>query len=323
MKKDYLVSVIVPVYEAEKYIVQCIESIQAQTHSNLEIVLVDDGSTDTSLQICTEYASRDSRIRVIHQSNKGVSAARNAGLDIITGDYYTFVDSDDELYPNAVELLLNNILAYHADIASCVKDTIAVDGSVASPYANHMVKVYSGLDMLELSLDGERQTNSACAKLFNRNKFSSIRFENGKSINEDGYYLFQCYTLKPCVIQHNESIYKYYIRSNSNSRNTFSEKYFDMLYFAERKKEIVNSNFPELKEKLITMEVSAHLFFLEILCRTCDKKYKKAQDDSILLVKKFYRVFQCINQHERRIAWIVAHGLYPLYKWVVRLKYYR
>lgn len=320
MTSNPLVSVIVPVYGTENYLSTCIESIIAQTYNNLEIILVDDGSKDNSGAICDDYAEKDARIVVIHKSNNGVSAARNTGLDHANGDFFTFVDSDDELYPNAIEFLLKDIFDYNADMASAVKTAVYPDGNETNPYTNHESKIYEGLDMLMLSLDGERQTNSACAKLFNRAKFCSVRFEEGKSINEDGFYLFQCYTLKPTVIQHNESVYKYYIRSNSNSRNEFSEKYLDMLYFAEKKKEIVNKCFPELNSKVVTMEISTHLFFLEILCRTTEKKYDKYVRNSIDFVRKNLKTFKCINSHEMKMARIVGNGLYPLYKLAYRVR---
>lgn len=321
--QDSKISVIVPVYNSEAYLPACIESIMNQTHRNLEIILIDDGSKDGSLDVCKNYASKDDRITVIHQENCGVSAARNKGLAHMTGEYFAFVDSDDALKSNALEFLLTDILLYRADMASAVKSTVGTDGKVTSIYEDGSLHVYSELDMLKLSLDGERQTNSACAKLFKTKTFRTVRFVEGKSINEDGFFLFQCYLLKPTVVQHNESIYLYYIRNGSNSRNGFSDKYFDMLYFCDRKKEIICRDYPELSDKLITMEVSVHLFFLEILCRTTERKYKKAEKDSVALVKKHYAEFVCMNKHERQMAWIVAHGLYPLYKQFVRIKYYR
>ena len=317
------VSIIVPIYNSEKYLPACIESIANQTYKNTEILLVDDGSTDNSLKICTQFAAADARIKVLHQENRGVSAARNKGLENMTGEFFAFVDSDDELKENAIDFLMNDILQHHADMASAVKSLVGADGTISSIYEDHSLNIYSGKDMLRLSLEGERQTNSACAKLFRYSTFHAVRFAEGKSINEDGFYLFQCYALLPTVVQHNESIYLYYIRSGSNSRNAFSDKFFDMLYFCEKKKDIVKRDFPELSKHLITMEVSVHLFFLEILCRTTEKKYKEAQNESIRIVKKYYPVFCCMNKHERQMAWIVAHGLYPLYKWAVRLKYYR
>ena len=101
-----LVSVIVPVYRVENYLRTCIDSILAQTYSDLEVILVDDGSPDGCPAICDEYAKQDARVRVIHQKNAGLSAARNAGLDLCQGEYITFIDSDDFVHPRFVELLL-------------------------------------------------------------------------------------------------------------------------------------------------------------------------------------------------------------------------
>ena len=100
------ISIIIPVYQVEKYIKRCLDSILSQTYSNLEIILIDDGSRDMSGKICDEYAIKDSRIKVIHQDNAGVSVARNKGLDICTGDYVTFVDSDDFLEPLMYEKMI-------------------------------------------------------------------------------------------------------------------------------------------------------------------------------------------------------------------------
>lgn len=320
---DAKVSIIVPIYNSEAYLPICIESIMHQTYKNIEILLIDDGSTDSSFEICAKYADIDERIKVFHQENKGVSAARNKGLDNMTGVFFSFVDSDDTLEVNAISLLVNDILQNNADIASAVYSMVLSNGKIMRIYENHMLNIFSGMDMLRLSLEGDRQTNSACAKLFRHSVFHAIRFIEGRSINEDGFFLFQCYTLQPTVVQHNESIYLYYVHEGSNSRTDFSDKYFDMLYFCDQKKEIILKNFPELSDNLITMEVSVNLFFLEILCRTNDKKYIEAQKNSIRLVKKHYYAFRCKNRHERQMAWIVAHNLFPIYKMAVRFRYYR
>ena len=111
-----LVSIIVPVYGTEAYLIACIESLCKQTYENIQMILVDDQSFDNCPQICDDYAKKDSRITVIHQENKGVSGARNTGLAHAIGEYVMFVDSDDELYSNAVEVLLGDALKYGADI---------------------------------------------------------------------------------------------------------------------------------------------------------------------------------------------------------------
>ena len=320
---DRKVSVIVPVYNSEAYLPRCIESIQRQSYPNLEILLVDDGSTDASLTVCRDYARGDPRVRVIHQENRGVSAARNAGLDAMTGDCFTFVDSDDALLEHAVALLLEDLTAHDAALSLALKRAVGPDGTVRAVSEDHSLTVRSGTDMLVLSLEGEAQTFSACAKLFDRSFFRSLRFEEGRSVNEDGFFLFQCYTLLPKTVQRGEVVYLYYLRDGSNSRDAVSEKHLDMLYFCERKKETILRDFPELADKLPNMEVRTHLSFLGVLCRTGDKRFADRQRESVRRVKALFPVFQSPKKHERRMAWIVAHGLYPLYKKIVHAKYGR
>ena len=119
MNNNPKISVIVPVYKVEKYLDRCVESIVNQTYKNLEIILVDDGSPDNCPVMCDEWAEKDERIRVIHKENGGLADARNAGMNIATGDYIGFVDSDDWIEPNMYEVLLKNALKYDADISRC------------------------------------------------------------------------------------------------------------------------------------------------------------------------------------------------------------
>lgn len=321
-KFENTVSVIVPVYATEKYLAQCIDSILCQSYSDLEILLVDDGSVDRSSEICDEYAEKDPRIVVIHQPNQGVSAARNTGIDRSKGAYLTFVDSDDELLPNAVEIMLNDLLKHDADISYGVKSSVDLHGNETNIYEDHICSVYEGMQSLMLSLDGERQTNSACAKLFKRSFLGNTRFEAGRCINEDGFFLFECYVKQPKVVQHNICVYRYFIREGSASSNKkFNKKHLDMIYFSERKKEIINNQFPELREKIVNMEVSTHLFFLEVYCRNKDKKYRKYMKNSIKMIRDNYHKYHSINKHERVFSKIVYYGLYPLYKLLIQIRY--
>lgn len=118
-QKTPLISIIVPVYQVKDYVGECVASLLAQTYTNLEILLVDDGSTDGSGEICDRYAERESRVRVIHQENQGPSVARNAGLDTAKGEYVAFVDSDDVVLPDFIEALYRLVKKYQADIAAC------------------------------------------------------------------------------------------------------------------------------------------------------------------------------------------------------------
>ena len=164
-KKPDLVSIIVPVYGAEDYLPACIESLCNQTYPHLEVILVDDQSPDACPAICDAYAEKDRRIRVIHQTNKGVSGARNTGLAAASGDCYLFVDSDDELYPNAVELLVGDMEKYGADIVSGVKIIVDKNGQAQKAHDDGSLTIYRDDEPLLLSLAGDQNTNSACAKL--------------------------------------------------------------------------------------------------------------------------------------------------------------
>ncbi|MBQ7965949.1 MAG: glycosyltransferase family 2 protein [Ruminococcus sp.] len=318
-----LVSVIVPIYNAKQYLPQCIESVLNQSYNNIELILVDDGSTDNSFEVCNEYCKSDNRVIAVRQENTGVSGARNKGIDLAKGEYIAFVDSDDELMADGIKLLVEDAIKYDADMVSAVKRIINPDGSVYSPYDDGKCMIYEGVESVELSLDGERQTNSACAKLFKKSFLGDIRFAEGRSINEDGFFLFECYVKLPKLVQHNICIYNYYVRSNSSTRSGFSEKYFDMLYFCDRKREIINELFPQLNQKMTNQEVTTNIFFLEALCKTKDKAYTKYQKDSIKLIRKNYKSYTTMNEHERKMARIIRYGFYPLYKVAVRLVYYR
>lgn len=319
------VSVIVPVYNSEEYLPMCIESILNQTYKNLEIILVDDGSKDNSLKVCNEYACRDQRIKVIHQENGGVSVARNTGLDASEGEYITFVDSDDELLKNGIQLLVNDIEEFGADVATASKVYITSDKKEVSRNLDNVeeVTVFSGTDALKLSLNIDRRMTSCHGKLFRRQLISDIRYEEGRKINEDIYFVFLCCLKEPVLTYRNEEVYRYYYRDSSATHAVFDDKYFDMLYFAEQRKRMVETYYPKLLDRAICMELGMHLFMLSMLCKTKEPKYRMDEIKSVSYVKSNYKNYFTNNKFEKKFAWIVAHGLYPIYKMVFRLKYCR
>jgi glycosyltransferase involved in cell wall biosynthesis len=289
----------------------------------MEIILVDDQSPDGCPAICDAYAQKDPRIRVIHQKNTGVSGARNAGLDAATGEYILFVDSDDELYPEAVEFLLGNLREHNADIVSGVKRIVGENGSAGDTHDDGTLTVFRDDEPLLLSLAGDRNTNSSCAKLFKASFIQDIRFEEGKNIHEDGFFLFQGYMRKPVLIQHNVAVYQYNVREGSGSREQFSDKYLSMLYFANRKQEIIAAQCPEYIHQANNAVVRAYLQFLQVLCRTDDKKYKDLQKQCVKMVRKLRKYHRPINSHLNRLEWIVWYGMFPVYKKLIRIKYYK
>ena len=138
---DSLISVIVPIYNVEKYLERCVESIINQTYKNLEIILVDDGSPDNCPQMCDDYAKKDSRIKVVHKKNGGLSDARNAGMKVATGEYVSFIDSDDYISLDFYETLLETIVDNDSDIVEC---------SVVKFYENGKFDEYSDDQMIKI-----------------------------------------------------------------------------------------------------------------------------------------------------------------------------
>ena len=178
-----LVSVIVPIYGVEEYLEKCINSIITQTYNNLEIVLVDDGSPDRCPKICDEYARKDSRIKVIHKKNGGLSDARNAGIDCACGEYFIFVDSDDWIESTMVEHLLNTCKKYNVKLAACGRNI--TDGSEIKGKAFEGAEiVYSTEEALNEILSGKSLDVAAWDKIYSRELFDNIRFPVGEN-NED------------------------------------------------------------------------------------------------------------------------------------------
>lgn len=184
-KKQPLISVIVPVYGVERFLDKCVKSIVGQTYRNLDIILVDDGSPDHCPQMCDQWASRDDRIRVIHQSNAGLSAARNTGIDAAHGEYLGFVDSDDHIAPCMYESLLRNLLHEQADISIIGTSLVGEDGQAYVPCEKHC---YMRLDSAQafkyVNIPGYFRV-AAWDKLYRRELFDDVRFPETVRSGED------------------------------------------------------------------------------------------------------------------------------------------
>lgn len=314
-----LLSVIVPVYKAEKYIHRCINSILNQSITDLELILVDDGSPDNSGTICDEYARKNSRIKVFHQKNAGVCAARNKGLENAEGKYVCFVDSDDYLEKNAMEILYIDILSHNADI-SCGLE-IADKNCDEKNLKNGTYEIWKDTDAIKNSLLDNRFTYSVWAKLFKRELIENIRFEEGRKINEDSFFVFSCCMKKPVVVVRNVGIYYQENNPDSVSHSEFSEKFFDILYFSERKQELINEKFPEFKRELNNIVIKANFSMLYMFCRTNKIKYIKDMKKCIKTVKNLKEYFVPLTPQEKRFFFIVTHNLYFVYKIYYNIKY--
>lgn len=188
------VSVIVPVYNGQRYLDKCIASILGQTYSHLELILIDDGSQDSSGDICDRWAAKDPRVKVIHQKNQGVSAARNAGLDVVTGDYIGFVDADDEIAPETYEIALHSICEH--DIAMWDAVTVWSDGR-AEPDTIPLLEQDCTITRRDWTPDLLGQmAGSACRCLYKISCVEGLRFAKGIKFSEDR--LFNLYAMGRC-----------------------------------------------------------------------------------------------------------------------------
>lgn len=227
-----LISVIIPVYKVEKYLNRCLDSVLTQTYHNLEIILIDDGSPDNCGALCDNYAKIDSRIKVIHQVNRGQSAARNVGLENSTGEYVTFVDSDDwikdDYYEYCIELLEENDVDA-IQICFANSNGNSIESSVIPE-----VKVIENKEILQYYMNSSANTGSysVCRCLFKRNLLENIKFREGK-INEDIDFKFKVLAKAKKLIVSNEIKYFYFQGDASTTRGGLRKKDFDLRDAAE------------------------------------------------------------------------------------------
>lgn len=233
------ISVIVPVYNVAPYLKKCLDSIIHQTYTNLEIILVDDGSTDESPQICDEYAAKDKRIVVIHKKNGGQSEARNFGLDICKGEFISFVDSDDWIERDFIEILYNELTRYNSDISIINHNRFSLDGTYNSikSFKNETI---SNIDALKLLIKKEPiQHLLMCGKLYRKELFDGIRFPVGR-IFEEHLICYKIYYKARKITSCNKVLYHYLKRSDSTMGQAVNIDYIPMWseqadYFREKK----------------------------------------------------------------------------------------
>jgi len=254
------ISVIIPVYKTESYLCQCIDSILVQTYTNLEIIIVNDGSPDNCGSICEMYASKDSRIIVIHKENEGVSIARNAGIDIASGDYLTFVDSDDWLEVDAIETLYKNLIEHNADIVCCGFYMVYVE-SIISLNNTKSIFLLTGTEQIIDNFASKKDIGTeVCGKLFKRSVWGKNRFPKGKVIGEDLIVAFNILLSTQKIVVCKAP--KYYCRRRkSSAMNSIKVDYkMDDINSWESVVQIAESKFPQsapdLKGKLMAKKLA-------------------------------------------------------------------
>ena len=220
---EVLISVVVPIYNVEHYLKKCVDSICHQTYRNLEIILVDDGSTDCSGSLCDEFATSDSRIRVIHKSNGGLSDARNAGMELASGEWWMFVDSDDYIAPDTAETLLLAAVENHCEIAVCNMMRIYEDGK-QEPFYCPVTEptIWAG----EQRFETLRQP-SVCNKLFRADLFKELRFPKRKFYEDTFVYHVLAHRANRIALTGLSGYYYLSRRESILGQSQFTDRYFD------------------------------------------------------------------------------------------------
>ena len=239
------ISVIVPVFNVAGYLPQCVDSILSQDYGNLEVILIDDGSTDGSGEICDRYAALDSRVRAIHQKNGGAAAAKNAGLRLATGEYLAFADSDDYLEPGAYGFLMKVLLENGAD---------AVQGSFREVYRNRAEEqriseeILEGYDYL-LRFPKDFSCALLWNKLYRRALFDGVFFEEGHKI-DDEYFTYQGFLQPRKVVRIDRVVYNYRKRASSvmSSPESAERLVLDCLDSAAKRRQRILDTLPQLRE---------------------------------------------------------------------------
>ncbi len=228
-KDNLLISVIVPIYNSERHLEKCINSILNQTYKNLEIILVDDGSTDLSPKMCDAFSVQDSRIKVIHQKNQRQAAARNTGIDVASGDYIMFVDSDDYIAHDMCEYLMNGALSYNADIAICGTINVHLNGNVYFKKERiETITMMNAEEALRSYVDPENNlcSQSPCDKLYKKEVIGNERFPVGKWY-EDLATIYKFVAKASKIVYLNEGKYYYVEHEMSTMKKPFSKHSFD------------------------------------------------------------------------------------------------
>ena len=238
------ISIIIPVYKVEKYLRKCLDSVAAQTYKDLEVLLVDDGSPDGCGAICDEYAGKDERFIVIHKKNEGVARARNSALDLATGDYISFIDSDDWIEENTYEYFMESLDKYGADcvVGRCRKVFDRDDKLEYEEMKPREVNIVSGTEAMRSVLDNG---SAIWNRLFKKQVFETLRFPIGR-INDDEVTVLHAYSDCEKAVFLNEATYLYRIRENSITTSSFSFKKVDVFYNSKENLEFVRQVRPEL-----------------------------------------------------------------------------
>lgn len=314
------ISIVIPVYNVEEHLSKCLDSVLNQTYKDLEIILVNDGSTDYSGTICEDYRQKDSRIKVYHQKNRGVSYARNSGLSQASGDYIGFVDADDWIDRNMYECLANQMEQEAADIA--IGGVYINDQPLVKELEKDGIDASRAIELcLALRENQPVLMAGVCNKLFRRKKMDHLTFQTDLAVGEDMNFLVQACFLADKIVYTTQPVY-HYIQRDGSAVHGYSEKMLtsiqshkQIIKFLEEKGEITLSN-------LVKGRMAREC--LAILYQMLDAEVPVSQVRSVQNMEKQYEVYDVFQKSLKQTLLnrmlVSSYAGYCLRKWMKKLK---
>ena len=311
-----LISVIIPVYNVEPFLSRCLESVTKQDYQNLEIVVIDDGSTDRSGRICEQWAEKDKRVKVFHKENGGLSDARNAGIDCCTGEYISFVDSDDFLEPTCISYLYELVKRSDLCKLSQANHRIIWENNTEHYYTGDQDSILSAHDAAEAVLFHDRVNVSAWGKLYHRSVFDDIRYPKGRLFEDT--YVFGDVLMKTGTYIYGHIPQYNYMKNNPNSivSQSFSEKNLEYIEAAERLAQTIQNRYPDLEAGCTRVVNHARLSVLRYM-EDCDDQCKPIRENlrqEVLSEAKDYIHFPKTPKRDKLAVLLLRLGFTPFYK---------
>lgn len=313
------ISVLVPAYNVALWLPSCLDSILAQTYQNLEIIVVNDGSTDNTGTILDSYAKKNGRIVAIHQKNAGLVAARETGIAHATGDYVTFVDGDDTIAPDMYEHLMANALKYKADISHCGMDFVFPDGHIEPHYGTGRLLVQDNIEGLRELLIGELVEPSLCTKLYARYLVTNSCLDKSVLNNEDLLRNFTLFSRANRIVFEDFCGYQYFQRPGSMSKDS-SKALRNLKHILRARKLIVDNSSEELYPYAMRLWLSTYINAINQKSDDCDEQMEEFCKECRQVLIREKKNTRHLIKRQQIAAWLIIYApwlhkiIYRIYK---------
>lgn len=297
------ISVIVAIYNVENFLNKCIDSIIKQSYNNIEIILVNDGSTDNSKEICDKWAEKDNRIKIINKLNGGLSDARNMGIEKSSGEYICFIDGDDYIDKDMIFKMFKAIRENEAEISICNRYHVFENGNTFIKFEQKEKEIIMTSEEAIFQMNSFKSFDmSACTKMFKRELFEDIEFPKGK-ISEDFYVMYKLFDKADKIVSISDPLYFYYQRNGSITKN---KKFnYDFISAAYEQCIFVEKKYPNLKECVRTSYASANMTSYNSMINVKAKVPRKLQRELRNNVKENYKYIK-ENKYIKKIKKVQA-----------------